>query len=194
MENVRSSTQLSVPGLVFNINIFSPVPNVPSFLPRTRPMPDPGPTPLQSFLGGVGLAFPVHALLSLNGRTLGISGFIQGAARGNLEDVLSALGMIAGGFAVGAIEGTKPIIQDSPMFPLILSGLLVGAGAKVRLKLSQIVIISHLSCPSRVDGQWLHFRVLIVPFCILVAIFTNPTFSRFSHRHMICGLSYFSIR
>lgn len=157
-------------------------------------MPEPGPTPLQSFLGGVGLALPVHALLSLNGRTLGISGFIQGAARGNLEDVLSTLGMIAGGFAVGIIEGIKPTIQDSPTFPLILSGLLVGAGAKVRLKLSQFVIISHPSCPERIDGQWLHFRVLTVPFCILVAIFTYPPISRFSHRHMICGLSYFSIR
>jgi uncharacterized protein len=97
-------------------------------------MPEPGSTPLQSLLGGVGLALPVHTLLSLNGKTFGISGFIHGAARGNLEDVLSALGMIAGGFAVGAIEGIKPTIQDSPAFPLILSGLLVGAGAKVGLK------------------------------------------------------------
>jgi hypothetical protein len=98
-------------------------------------MPEPGSTPLQSLLGGVGLAFPLQALLSLNGKTFGISGFIHGAVRGNLEDVLSVLGMIAGGFAVGAIEGIAPTIQDSPAFPLILSGLLVGAGAKVRLKL-----------------------------------------------------------
>lgn len=94
-------------------------------------MPEPGSTPLQSLLGGVGLAFPAQTLLSLNGKTLGISGFIHGAARGNLEDVLSALGMIAGGFAVGAIEGIKPTIQDTPAFPLILSGLLVGAGSKM---------------------------------------------------------------
>jgi uncharacterized protein len=98
-------------------------------------MLEPGSTPLQSFLGGVGVAFPAQTLLSLNGKTFGISGFINGAARGNLEDVLSVLGMIAGGFAVGAIEGIKPTIQDSPAFPLIVSGLLVGAGAKVRLKL-----------------------------------------------------------
>jgi uncharacterized protein len=98
-------------------------------------MPEPGSTPLQSLLGGVGLAFSIQTLLSLNGKTLGISGFIHGAARGNLEDVLSALGMIAGGFAVGAIEGIKPTIQGSSTFPLLLSGLLVGAGAKVRLKL-----------------------------------------------------------
>jgi uncharacterized protein len=98
-------------------------------------MPEPGSTPLQSLLGGVGLALPAQTLLALNGKTFGISGFIHGAARGNLEDVLSALGMIAGGFAVGAIEGIEPTIQDSSAFPLILSGLLVGAGAKVCLKL-----------------------------------------------------------
>lgn len=96
-------------------------------------MAEPGSTPLQSFLGGVGLALPVHTLLSLNGKTFGISGFIHGAVHGNLEDVLSALGVIAGGFTVGAIEGIKPAIQDSPAFLLILSGLFVGAGAKVRL-------------------------------------------------------------
>jgi hypothetical protein len=118
-------------------------------------MPELGSTPLQSFLGGVGLAFPLQTLLSLNGKTFGISGFIHGAARGNLEDVLSALGMIAGGFVVGAIDGIKPILQDSTPFPLILSGLLVGAGAKVRLKIalkSQLVIISHPSRPLRIDG------------------------------------------
>lgn len=98
-------------------------------------MPEPGSAPLQSLLGGVSLALPVQTLLSLNGKTFGISGFIHGAVRGNLEDVLSALGMIAGGFAVGVIEGIKPTIQESSAFPLILSGLLVGAGAKVGLKL-----------------------------------------------------------
>lgn len=98
-------------------------------------MPEPGPTPLQSFLGGVGLALPVHALLSLNNKTLGISGFINGAARGNLEDALSVLGMISSGFAVAVIEGIKPTIRDSAPLPLMLSGLLVGVGAKVRLEL-----------------------------------------------------------
>ncbi len=98
-------------------------------------MPDPGPTPLQSFVGGVGLALPVQTLLSLNGKTFGISGFIHGAARGNLEDLMSVLGMIAGGFAVGIIEGATPTIQHTPSFSLILSGLLAGIGAKVRHKL-----------------------------------------------------------
>lgn len=91
----------------------------------------PGPTPLQSFLGGVGLAFPVQALLSLNHNTFGVSGFIHGAARGNLEDIMSVLGLISGGFAVAAIEGGKPMVQNPSLLHLMLSGLLVGVGAKV---------------------------------------------------------------
>ncbi|KAI0277092.1 hypothetical protein BC826DRAFT_43175 [Russula brevipes] len=94
-------------------------------------MPVPGPTPLQSFLGGVGLALPAQALLSLNRNTFGISGFIYGATRGNLEDVMSVLGLISGGFVVAAIEGSKPPIRDSAPLPLMLSGLLVGLGAKM---------------------------------------------------------------
>lgn len=95
-------------------------------------MPVPGPTPLQSFLGGIGLALPAQAFLSLNGQTFGISGFIHGAARGNLEDALSVLGLVSGGLVVAAIEGTKPTLGDSAPLPLALSGLLVGVGAKVR--------------------------------------------------------------
>jgi uncharacterized protein len=115
-------------------------------------MPEPGPTPLQSFLGGVGLAFPVQALLSLNSKTFGISGFINGAARGDLEDALSVLGLISGGFAVGVIEGIKPTIRDSTPLPLILSGLLVGIGAKVRsnLRLTSSHLIPESSVPSLV--------------------------------------------
>ena len=94
-------------------------------------MPVPGPTPLQSFLGGVGLALPAQALLSFNSETFGISGFIHGAARGNPEDAIAVLGLISGGFVVAAIEGTKPTTGDSALLPLALSGLLVGVGAKV---------------------------------------------------------------
>lgn len=105
------------------------------------PVPVPAPaTPLQSFLGGVGLALPAQALLSLNSRTFGISGFIYGAARGNLEDAMSVLGLVSGGFIVAAIEGTKPTIIDSAPLPLVLSGLLVGVGAKVRFQsLCQVI-------------------------------------------------------
>jgi len=101
----------------------------------------PGPTPLQSFLGGVCLAFPVQALLSFNKSTFGISGFMHGAARGRLEDAISVLGLILGGVAVAVIEGDKPAVGDTAPLPLMLSGLLVGAGAKVRLQES----ISSLS-------------------------------------------------
>jgi hypothetical protein len=112
-------------------------------------MPEPGPTPLQSFLGGIGLALPVQALLSLNSKTFGISGFINGAARGNLEDTLSVLGLISGGFAVGVIEGMKPMIRDSTPLRLILSGVLVGVGAKVRPVLRQgLSPPFHLICPA----------------------------------------------
>jgi hypothetical protein len=156
-------------------------------------MPEPGPTPLQSFLGGVGLALPVQALLSLNSKTFGISGFIQGAVRGNLEDILSVLGMVAGGSVVGAIEGIKPTIQDSAPLPLILSGLLVGIGAKVRFKSPAKVSVYHLI--SSADGQRLHVWVLPVSFlCLEISNFTHPTLPVFSRRHMICGLSCFSVR
>jgi uncharacterized protein len=94
-------------------------------------MPVLGPTPLQSFLGGIGLALSAQARLSLNSETFGISGFIHGAARGNLEDAVSVLGLISGGFLVAAIEGIKPTVGDSAPLPLALSGLLVGVGAKV---------------------------------------------------------------
>ena len=92
----------------------------------------PGPTPLQSFLGGVCVAFPVHALLSFNNNTFGVSGFIHGAARGRLEDTISVLGLVLGGVAVAVIEGDKPTVGVSAPLPLLLSGLLVGIGAKVR--------------------------------------------------------------
>ncbi|KAI9446087.1 hypothetical protein H4582DRAFT_1903305 [Lactarius indigo] len=91
----------------------------------------PGPTPLQSFLGGVCIAFPVQALLSFNNNTFGISGFMHGAARGRPEDAMSVLGLVFGGVVVAVIEGDKPTVGDSAPLPLMLSGLLVGAGAKM---------------------------------------------------------------
>ena len=90
-----------------------------------------GPTPLQSFLGGIGLALPVQARLSFNHSTLGISGFIRGAGRGNIEDILSVLGMISSGFVIAAIEGGKPIVQNLPTPHMAFAGLLVGVGTAV---------------------------------------------------------------
>jgi len=91
----------------------------------------PGPTPLQSFIGGICLAFPVQALLSFNNNNFGISGFIHGAAGGGLEDAMSVLGLVLGGVAVAVIEGDKPSVGDSAPLPLMLSGLLVGVGSKM---------------------------------------------------------------
>jgi hypothetical protein len=130
------------------------------------PAPAPGPaTPLQSFLGGVGLALPAQALLSLNSRTFGISGFIHGAARGNLEDAMSVLGLVSGGFVVAAIEGTKPTIVNSAPLPLVLSGLLVGVGAKVRFQtLWEYCYLTFGGPPLRTDEQRLHVRVQTIFF------------------------------
>lgn len=53
--------------------------------------------------------------------------------------------------------------------------------------------MSHPSRPLRIDGQWLHVRVSTVSLLYLGGEF-HFTFSLFSCRHMICGLSYFSVR
>ncbi|KAI9508285.1 hypothetical protein F5148DRAFT_926402 [Russula earlei] len=109
----------------------------------------PGPTPLQSFLGGIGLALPVHALLALNGHSFGISGFINGAAHGNVEDTLSVLGLITGGIFVGVIEGSKPTIRDLAPLSLVSSGLFIGIGAKMANGCTSGHMISGLSRFSR---------------------------------------------
>lgn len=89
--------------------------------------------PLHSFLGGLGLSLPVHALLLLNGNVFGISGFLHRAVRGSKEAMASALGLLLGGVFVGLTERAGP--QPFPLsFPrLIISGLLVGVGTKVLL-------------------------------------------------------------
>jgi hypothetical protein len=127
----------------------------------------PGPTPLQSFLGGVGLALPVQALLSLNRDTFGISGFIHRAVRGNLDDFTSVLGLISGGFAIAFIEGGKPLEQNSSPLYLVLSGLLVGVGTKVCVpsrSLRRLWQLPNSIAPGslRPDEQWLHIRVKIL--------------------------------
>jgi hypothetical protein len=122
----------------------------------------PGSTPLQSFLGGVCAAFPVHALLSFNNNTFGISGFIHGAARGRLEDAMSVLGLVLGGAAVAVIEGDKPTVGDSAPLSLILSGLLVGAGSKVRQTSSHIPRRNpdHAQMSNGCTSGWVHFGFL----------------------------------
>jgi hypothetical protein len=89
-------------------------------------------TRFHSFLRGVCTAFPIHALLSFNNNTFGISGFIHGAVHRRLEDAMSVLGLVLGGMAIAVIEGDKPTVGDSAPLSLILSRLLVGAVSKVR--------------------------------------------------------------
>ncbi|THH12523.1 hypothetical protein EW146_g7619 [Bondarzewia mesenterica] len=89
------------------------------------------PTPLQSFLGGIGLALPVHTLLMFNGSVFGISGFLHRAVKGNIEGAASVLGLVLGGVVLGRIEGTGPMVFDPSLSRLIASGLLVGLGTKL---------------------------------------------------------------
>ncbi|KAF7968090.1 hypothetical protein HWV62_32041 [Athelia sp. TMB] len=88
------------------------------------------PTPVQSFLGGVALALPVHSLLLLNGSVLGISGFLHRAVRGDPEAFFSVAAFLAAGVVIGLVEGpVAPAAQS--LQRIALSGLLVGVGTKL---------------------------------------------------------------
>lgn len=89
------------------------------------------PTPLQSFLGGLGLSLPVHALTLLNGNVFGISGFLHRAVRGGTEAIIAVAGLILGGAFVGIIEGGGPKPLNIGLSQVVLSGFLVGLGSKV---------------------------------------------------------------
>jgi len=89
------------------------------------------PTPLQSFIGGIGLSLPVHALLVLNGKVLGISGFIHRAVLGDLEAAFAVSGLILGGTALGMVGSPNPEVIFIGSDRTVLSGFLVGAGSKV---------------------------------------------------------------
>lgn len=89
-------------------------------------------TPLQSFLGGLGLSIPVQALLVLNGNVFGISGFVHRAVRGAKEAIAGVLGLFAGGLAIGWLEGVNYEALPISVFQTFLGGLLVGVGSKVR--------------------------------------------------------------
>lgn len=91
------------------------------------------PTPSTSFLGGFGLALPVHALMVLNGSVFGISGLIHRAVRGNKEALVATTGLFLGGAIIGFIEGQGPDSSSLSLQGLLLSGFLVGLGTKVYL-------------------------------------------------------------
>lgn len=94
------------------------------------------PTPLQSFLGGLGLTLPVHALMLLNGNVFGISGFFHRAVRGGKEAIVAVAGLVLGGVFVGIIEGSGPEPFTLGLSQVLLSGFLVGLGSKVSVSLS----------------------------------------------------------
>jgi hypothetical protein len=94
------------------------------------------PMPINSFLGGLSLPVPVHALTLLNGNVFGISGFIHCAARGSTEALVAVAGFILGGAAAGIVE-RGPQSTGLSLSQLAASGFLVGLGTKV----------SSLLCP-----------------------------------------------
>ena len=89
------------------------------------------PTPLQSFVGGIGLAIPTYSLLILNGDVFGISGFLHRAVQGSKEPIAGVAGLVSGGILVGIVEGgaINPFTVSFPQ--VLLSGFLVGLGSKV---------------------------------------------------------------
>ncbi|TFK42402.1 hypothetical protein BDQ12DRAFT_757138 [Crucibulum laeve] len=89
------------------------------------------PTPLQSFLGGLSLPVPVHALMLLNGNVFGISGYVHRATKGSFEALMGVTGLILGGMAVGKLEGAGPLRTDMPLPQVMLSGIFVGLGSKL---------------------------------------------------------------
>src|ERR1700733_9574146 len=116
-------------------------------------------TPTQSFLGGIGLSLPVHALLILNGSVFGISGFVHNAILGDLEAASSVAGLVLGGVAVGALEGPATMAPLISSKFLILSGILVGAGSKVLLFYFLNVYGSHPFVTNFVAHEWVYGRV-----------------------------------
>ena len=89
------------------------------------------PTPLQSLLGGVGLAIPIQFHLVLNGSVLGISGFVHNAVLGRKEALASVAGFLMGGAIIGVLEGIGPGKGSAALARIGFSGLLVGIGTKV---------------------------------------------------------------
>ncbi|KAG6874240.1 hypothetical protein C0995_003786 [Termitomyces sp. Mi166 len=100
------------------------------------------PTPVQSFIGGVGLSLPVHALLLLNGNVFGISGFVHRAVLCGKEPAFTILGLILGGAYIGLLEGHGPSPFQHGIGRVALSGFLVGFGSK----LSNGCTSGHMIC------------------------------------------------
>ncbi|KAI0064572.1 hypothetical protein BV25DRAFT_262370 [Artomyces pyxidatus] len=129
-------------------------------------------TPVQSFLGGVGLALSVQTLLAINGNVFGISGFLHRSMRGSQEGAAAVAGLALGGVLVGFIEGTGPHVVSTAWSSLIASGALVGFGTK----LSNGCTSGHMICGmSRLSTRSIAATVTFVTAAAATARFLHPS-------------------
>jgi hypothetical protein len=142
------------------------------------------PTPLQSLIGGIGVAFPIHSLLLLNGAPFGISGFFHRGIRGDLESAAATIGLILGGVAVASVDGQGPELVRGGLSRVVAAGLLVGAGTKVTF-----VLIVTLFLSSHAQFSW-----VMVARPGKWAGSHSPSLFVMSVRHMLCGVARFSTR
>ncbi|KAK2466773.1 hypothetical protein APHAL10511_001031 [Amanita phalloides] len=127
------------------------------------------PTPVQSFLGGVGLALSVHLLMRLNGNVLGVSGFLHRAVKGDKEASSAILGIILGGVIIGLLERGRPLAAVTNFPHTLVAGFLVGLGTK----LSNGCTSGHMLCG--VSRLSLRSFVATITFFITAIATSNVT-------------------
>ncbi|KAF9526971.1 hypothetical protein CPB83DRAFT_856900 [Crepidotus variabilis] len=139
-------------------------------------------TPLQSLLGGLGVALSAHELLILNGSVFGISGFVNRAAKGNREALAGVLGLIAGGALVSFANGSNaPARLSISLCKAIISGFLVGVGTK----LSNGCTSGHMICGlSRLSTRSFTASATFFTTAVVTA---NSLYRRDSHLPEIVG-------
>ncbi|CAG7854604.1 SubName: Full=Uncharacterized protein {ECO:0000313/EMBL:CCA68659.1} [Serendipita indica DSM 11827] len=141
--------------------------------------------PLAGFLGGLGIATSASLLLLVNGRVLGVSGFLHRSARhfvsqcwqgGPLNawnaDALALIGMVIAGFAIAALDDPQRLLLEfaypSPLMVLrsIIAGFLVGIGSRLQNGCTS----GHMICGlSRASTRSLVASLIFTSFGILVA-------------------------
>ena len=92
-------------------------------------------TPWTSLVGGVTLGFAAALLLLLVGRTLGISGIVDGALTARDREfgwrATFLLGLLAAPTALRLIAAPTPPTIETPWAQLTIAGLLVGFGTRL---------------------------------------------------------------
>jgi hypothetical protein len=106
--------------------------------------------PLQGLLGGMSLAIPVFVLLTNSGSVFGISGFMHRILSTSpktyawWEGTAGVLGLVGGGAFVGLSQqgvlgpnavATPLLLPGGTLIRAVISGLLVGLGSKVGVRL-----------------------------------------------------------